>query len=129
MVKKAASKSGNSRRILLVEDDRDLNEAFNILLTRAGYIVEQVYNGQEALERIPEFNPEVILLDLLMPIMNGNQFLRAYKNDNHVPIIVFSSLDARHEVQEALELGATRYMLKSWATPDELFQVINRTVT
>jgi two-component system response regulator VicR len=90
--------------------------------------VQQAFNGKEALEKIPDFGPEIVLLDLLMPIMDGNQFLRTYKNDRHIPIIVFSSLDSRTEVQQALELGASRYMLKSWATPDELFRVINDTV-
>lgn len=116
------------KRVLLVEDDKDVSDAFNVLLTKGGYGVVQAYNGKEALEKIPDFDPEIILLDLLMPVMGGNEFLRAYKNDAHIPIIVFSSLDSRSEVQEALELGATRYLLKAWATPDELFRVINDTL-
>ena len=63
-----------------------------------------------------------------MPIMDGNEFLRTYNNDDHIPIIVFSSLDSRTEVETALQLGATRYMLKAWATPEELFRVINDAV-
>jgi len=117
-----------SKRVLLVEDDVDVNDAFSILLAKGGYEVLGAYNGKEALEKIPSFNPEVILLDLLMPIMDGNEFLRTYNNDDHIPIIVFSSLDSRTEVETALQLGATRYMLKAWATPEELFRVINDAV-
>jgi CheY-like chemotaxis protein len=116
------------KRVLLVEDDVDVNDAFSVLLTKGGYEVLGAYNGKEALEKIPSFNPEVILLDLLMPIMDGNEFLRTYDNDDHIPIIVFSSLDSRTEVETALKLGATRYMLKAWATPEELFRMINDAV-
>ena len=124
-LKKSAT---TGRRVLLVEDDKDINDAFFELLDAGGYQVRQVFNGKEALEQIPDFQPEIILLDLLMPIMDGNTFLREYKNEQHVPIIVFSNLDSRNEVREALEHGATRYMLKVWATPEELFRIINDTI-
>jgi len=116
------------KKVLLVEDDNDINDAFYMLLTKGGYDVRQTYNGQEALENIPTFEPEIILLDLLMPTMDGNAFLKAFKNEKHIPVIVFSNVDSQREVNEALEHGATRYMLKAWATPDELFRVINDTV-
>ena len=128
MVKTADTLGKAKRRVLLVEDDKDLSDVFNLLLTKGGFEVKRAYNGKEALEKMPDFAPEIILLDLLMPIMNGNEFLREFKNDRHVPIIVFSSLDSHNEVQKALQLGATRYMLKAWATPDELFRVINDTI-
>jgi len=128
MIRTNTTRAQSLKRVLLIEDDKDVSDAFYILLTKAGYKVSQAHNGEEALEKIPGFKPEIILLDLLMPIMDGKQFLRAYSNDTHVPIIVFSSLDSRNEVQEALELGASRYILKAWATPDELFRVINNTV-
>lgn len=117
------------RRVLLVEDDRVLNNAFYTYLMAGGYEVCQAYNGKEALEKIPGFRPEIILLDLLMPVMNGNAFLKAFDNTEQIPIIVFTNLDSRSDVREALENGATRYMLKSWATPEELFRVINNTVS
>jgi two-component system response regulator VicR len=120
--------TGPLKRVLLVEDDEVLNNAFYTLLMAGGYEVCQAYNGKEALEKIPEFQPEIILLDLLMPIMSGNEFLRAFDNVNRLPIIVFSNLDSHSNVREALENGATRYMLKSWSTPEELYRVINNTV-
>lgn len=113
------------RRVLLVDDDKDINDVFHILLTKKGYEVERAFNGKEALEKVAGFTPDIILLDLRMPVMDGKEFLRNYKNEEHVPIIVFSNLDSRNEVHEALELGATRYMLKAWASPEELFRVIN----
>jgi adenylate cyclase len=113
------------KRVLVIDDDKDVNDAFYLLLTNEGYAVAQTYNGEEALKAIPHVKPEIILLDLLMPVMDGKQFLKAFDNNDHIPIIVFSSMDSSNIVSEALELGATRFMLKSWATPDELFKVID----
>lgn len=115
--------------VLLVEDDAMLNDAFSLLLTKQGYSVEVAYNGKEALDLLQARTPDLILLDLLMPVMDGKDFLRNYDNHSHVPIIVFSNLDTKSEVQEALKLGATRYMLKSWATTKELVRVITDTLT
>lgn len=116
------------KRILLVEDDAALNDAFSILLKKEHYTVDSVFNGREALEKLTSTVPDLILLDLLMPIMDGKVFLKNFKNTSKVPIIVFSNLDAKTEVNEALALGATRYMLKAWASPKELIRVIKDTI-
>ncbi|MBL8122022.1 response regulator [Candidatus Saccharibacteria bacterium] len=116
------------QRVLLVEDDTALNDAFCILLQKNGYEVKTTFNGQEALEALGDFTPNIILLDLLMPVMDGKEFLRRYTNSDNIPIIIFSNLDTKSEVQEAIDLGATRYMLKAWATPHELLRVIQDTV-
>ncbi|PID32407.1 hypothetical protein CR970_00595 [Candidatus Saccharibacteria bacterium] len=114
--------------ILLIEDDTTLNDAFHILLTKEGYQVDTAFNGQEALDILKTKTPDLILLDLLMPVMDGKEFLRRFDNQHDIPIIVFSNLDAKSDVKEAIELGATRYMLKSWATTKELIKIINDTL-
>lgn len=116
------------KKVLLVEDDAALNDAFTILLSKQGYRVDVAFNGQEALKKIDELRPDVVLLDLLMPIMDGREFLRTFDNKNGIPIIVFSNLDSKDEVKEVLDLGAARFMLKAWATPKELVRVINNTI-
>jgi len=128
MSKKTERPVCSVKRILVVEDDEILSHALYTLLTRRGYNVVRAFNGKEALEKAAGFRPEIILLDLVMPIMGGMEFLRRFKNESHIPIIIFSSLDSPADVHEALRLGATRYMLKSWATPDELFRAINEVV-
>ncbi len=65
-------------RILIVEDDRDLNNAYSIILKNEGHEVIVAFDGQEALAKIKEFSPDLILLDLLMPIMGGLEFLQHY---------------------------------------------------
>jgi len=114
--------------ILLVEDDTTLNDAFSIILSKDGYEVLVAFNGQEAIEIIKDKSVDLILLDLLMPVMDGRELLQAFENKDKIPIIVFSNLDAKNDVDEILELGATRYMLKAWASPKELTKIIQDTI-
>lgn len=110
--------------VLLVEDDAILSDAFSMMLEKEGYKVQLAYNGKEALGILKKVTPNVILLDLLMPVMDGKEFLKNFRNTHNIPIIVFSNLDSKDDVQEILKLGASKYMLKAWATPQELVRII-----
>lgn len=113
------------KKILLIEDDLTLNDAFSILLKKENYDVVSAYNGQEGLNKLEDFKPDLILLDLLMPVLDGKGFLKAFNNKQKIPIIVFSNLDAKDEIKEVMQLGATKYILKAWASPRELTRVID----
>ena len=113
-----------SKTVLLVEDDNALNDAFTMMLTKNGYQVSSAFDGRQALDLLKTVQPDIILLDLLMPVLGGKEFLQQFNNAGHVPIIVFSNLDSKSEIQEVMDLGASRYMLKAWATPTELVRVI-----
>jgi CheY-like chemotaxis protein len=115
----------NPKKVLLVEDDLALNEAFGILLSKSGHSVTKAFNGKEALEHLEKEKPDIILLDLLMPVMDGREFLKNYKDKASVPIVVLSNLDAKDQVEEVLELGAAKFMLKAWATPKKLLEIID----
>lgn len=113
--------------ILIVEDDPDLNGAYQMILNSAGYEVLSADNGKKALEIIEEKgDPDVILLDLRMPVMDGIEFLKNYEAPKHegTIIIVFSNYDAQKEVDEAYQLGAHRYVLKARAAPKELLRIV-----
>ena len=114
-------------RILIVEDDRDLNTAYQMILKKAGHTVDSALNGQEALERTETFRPDLILLDLLMPIMGGLEFLQHYNLDQHpeVKVLIFTNMENSPEVNEAYSLGAARCIIKSWTAPQSLTKVIN----
>lgn len=116
------------KTVLLVEDEAILSDAFSTILKKEGYHVELAFNGEEALNRITSVQPDIILLDLLMPVMDGKEFLKKFQNTSNTPIIVFSNLDAKDDIKEVLELGATRFMLKAWATPQELIKVIDASI-
>ncbi len=115
--------SKKSKTILLVEDDATLRDAFDMVLSK-DFDVVTAADGRLGLYEAESRDFDIILLDMLMPNMDGKEFLRAYDNPNDVPIIVFSNLDSKTEIDEAIELGATRYLLKSWASPKELIRVV-----
>lgn len=118
-------------KILVVEDEISLNQAYVMILQREGYDVASAANGAEALEVAKSHSPDLILLDLHMPGMDGIGFLQNYnlkKNHPTVKVVVFSNLDMQKEIDEAYELGAERYVLKAMASPKELIKLVKDTL-
>ena len=114
-------------KILVAEDEKALNDAYVMILKRAGYTVKSALDGAQALEITKTYEPDVILLDLRMPEIGGIEFLEAYKlpqNHPKVKVIIFSNLDMQKEIDQAFSLGASKYMLKSWASPKELVTMV-----
>jgi CheY-like chemotaxis protein len=117
--------------ILVVEDDRDLNNAYRIILENEGYTVEVAFDGKEALNKLKTFEPDLILLDLLMPIMGGLEFLQHYdllKRHADVKVLIFTNMENSPEVNEAYKLGAHRCIIKSWTAPHNLAKVVTDTL-
>lgn len=113
--------------ILVVEDDLALNDAYQTVLQTAGYVVRTAFNGKEALEAARAQEPDIIFLDLRMPVMDGIEFLKNYQpreKHPHVKVIVFSNYDMQREVDEAYQLGAERYVLKALASPGEVIKIV-----
>src|SRR5438067_641928 len=103
---------GMKKTILIVEDEQALNEAYRMILQAEGYNVLSAFDGQEALDLAANDEPDLILLDLRMPVMNGIEFLKKYKpakEHSKIKIIIFSNLDMQKEIDEAYALGAERY--------------------
>ena len=121
------AKTKSKLKVLIVEDESLLSDAYTQVLTTAGMNVSRAYNGQEALDQLIEATPDIILLDLRMPVMNGIEFLKKLRPQQTMPdvkIIVFSNYDDQREIDEAFSLGAMHYMLKAWASPDELVKLV-----
>lgn len=117
--------------ILVVEDDKDLNNAYKIILESEGHVIETAFNGQEALKKLETFTPDLILLDLLMPIMGGLEFLQHYDlitRHPDVKVLIFTNMENSPEVTEAYNLGAHRCIIKSWTAPQNLSRVIQDTL-
>jgi DNA-binding NtrC family response regulator len=117
--------------ILIVEDDRDLNNAYCIILKNAGHQIETAYDGKQALEKSKKFEPDLVLLDLLMPVMGGLEFLKKYnisKNHKDVKVLIFTNMENSPEVAEAYKLGAKRCIIKSWTAPHNLSRVVSDTL-
>lgn len=113
--------------VMIVEDEALLNDAYAQVLNSANISLLRAYNGQEALDILQDQSPDIILLDLRMPVMDGISFLKKLNPKQTMPetkIIIFSNYDDQREIDEAFSLGAMHYMLKAWATPDELIKLI-----
>ena len=118
----------NEPIILIVEDDIALNEAYMTILKTTYKNVFAAFNGEEALQVAELHNPDIIFLDLRMPVLDGIGFLEKYQplqKHPDVNIIVFSNYDMQTEVDKAYDLGAGRYVLKALATPSSLLKIVN----
>lgn len=121
----------SAKKILIVEDELALNEAYEIILKKDGHKVFVAYDGEQALKLADSLEPDLILLDLRMPRVSGIEFLEKYqliKKHPAVKVIVFSNLDSQKEIDKAYNLGAHRYMLKAWASPKELIKLVRETL-
>lgn len=113
--------------ILVVEDDRPLNDAYKLILEKSGYDVRTALNGKEALEAVREIDPDIILLDLRMPVLDGIGFLTEYDPKSHpnTSIVVFSNYDSHADIDKAYELGVDRYVLKARTAPKDLLALVD----
>jgi CheY-like chemotaxis protein len=98
--------------ILIIEDDIDIREALLTVLTDEGYVVAGVANGREALQQLEECTPALILLDLMMPVMDGWQFREAQRRDERlrdIPVVVISAdSEARQKLGGMGDVGFLR---------------------
>ncbi len=112
-----------ARLILLAEDDRFLRKAADTALRRRGFSVVTATNGEEALEALRTMRPDLILLDLIMPKVQGFEVLRSVKENPataHIPVIVLSNLGQEGDVKRAMESGATAYFVKANLTLEDM---------
>ena len=117
MVKKLKSK------ILIVEDDPFLRELYQLKLSEEGFEVFIAQNGEEGFAAAAREVPELILLDIMMPKVDGYEMLKKVKRDgrtNKIPVIIFSNLSQREEIEKGLRLGADDFIVKTSLTPLQL---------
>lgn len=122
------TKAAKRIKVLIVEDEVTLNKVYVTILQAEGMDVRSCFNGRAAIEMIEESAPDIILLDLRMPIMGGLELLEQLNPKVNYPktkIIVFSNFDDKKDIDKAFELGAHHYMLKAWASPKELRKLID----
>lgn len=118
--------SMRATNILVVEDDPGLSRAYKIILDAQGYLVQIAAHGQEALEQLQSFTPHLILLDLLMPKMDGLKFLQKYQPKDHpnVKVLLFTNMTSSPSVEKAMKLGIDSVVVKSTMTPKHLSNII-----
>src|SRR5689334_9445366 len=115
-------------RVLVIEDYENLRLIYKTALTEAGYTVDLSSDGLEALDLVKKHEPDLILLDLLLPHMGGLEFLRAFDMAKHpqTAVVVFSNLYSPNLLEEAQKLGVKYYLTKSNFTPDEMITFVGK---
>jgi two-component system response regulator RegX3 len=98
--------------ILLIDDDRSLTDPLKAALENAGYEVSVAHDGQSGLAQALVAQPDIIVLDILMPVLNGWEICQAIRQQSPVPIIMLTALDDRIDRIRGLELGADDYLIK-----------------
>lgn len=119
------------RKILVVEDEPDLRDTYQLILTTEPYEVSLADNGKVALDICEKKNFDLILLDLMMPIMDGVQFLEKFKATDHpkTKVIIISNLSMGDMLTKALQLGALRSVVKADLTPKQLINLVRYEVS
>lgn len=121
-----------ARRILLAEDDRFLRKAAGAMLRRQGFTVLTAEDGEEALRVARAETPDLILLDLIMPKMQGFEVLKALKSDpqtSPIPVVILSNLGQESDSKAAREMGALDYWVKANLALEELVRRVEETLT
>jgi CheY-like chemotaxis protein len=114
-------------KVLLVEDDPLIIRLYQKTLTLEGYEIESADNGLSALEILPVFMPDIILLDIMMPTMNGIQFLQHMKANPavaEIPVIVLTNVADSDVTMSAVDAGAALILIKSQTEPDGVIAAI-----
>ena len=110
-------------RILVVDDEPQIRRIMRTTLTGAGYEVDDAKTGEEALTKVREFRPELVLLDINMPGMDGLEACRALRTDPNVAIIMLTVRNTEAAKVEALDAGADDFVTKPFSTPELLARI------
>lgn len=115
------------KNVLLIEDDPLMVGVLAQNIERAGFRVESTSNAEEALKKLPLQKPDIILLDILLPGLNGFDFLQMIKNDKKfsaIPVIILSNFGSRTDIDKGMVMGATAYLIKSNVLPEDVISKI-----
>lgn len=115
------------KTILIIEDDKLLREVITKKLTIEDFEVQEAVDGGSGLRALKEKRPDLILLDLVLPGMDGFEFLSKIKADSHlasIPVVIISNLSQKEDVKRGLKLGAIDYLIKAHFNPSQIVEKI-----
>ena len=113
--------------VLVIEDDKFLRELISQKLIKEGFEVEGAIDGEEGIKMVKELKPAIVLLDLILPGVDGFEVLSRIKGDPtlaSIPVIILSNLGQKEDVERGLKLGAIDYLIKAHFTPGEIIEKI-----
>jgi DNA-binding response OmpR family regulator len=121
-----------AKKILIVEDEKILAEMYEESFRQHGFDVSVASSAEQGITVAKREKPDIVLLDILLPVGNGIAFLRAKSNDPAIaliPVVVFSNYDDPETKREASELGALDYLLKTSFTPQQIIERVEQFLT
>jgi len=114
-------------KVLIVEDDEALRNVFSLIVKRGRHKVVLAQDGEEGLQQLKTFSPDIVLLDMLMPVKSGLEFLQEANVKKQYPdttVILLSNLSESQTIDEGLRLGAVQHLIKSNILPTDLLDTI-----
>lgn len=115
------------KKILIIEDDEFFRELIAKKLKSSGFGVFEAIDGQKGIEKAKEIKPDLVLLDLLLPNVDGFEVLTTLKQNTEtlsIPVIILSNLDSKEDIEKGLKSGASDFMIKSQFDLDEVIEKI-----
>ena len=115
------------KKILVIEDDKFLRELIAQKLVKENFEISEAIDGEEGIKKIREEKPNLILLDLILPGIDGFEVLSQMKEDStiaSIPVIILSNLGQKEDIEKGLKLGAIDYLIKAHFTPGEIIDKI-----
>ncbi len=120
-----------AKKILFVEDEPALQKTLGSVLENIGFEIISAFDGEAAVTLAKKELPDLILLDLILPKKDGFQVLEEIKKDQttkHIPVIILSNLESTNEIERAIELGATTYLIKTNYRLDEVIDKVKNVI-
>lgn len=102
----------NLKKVLIIEDEKPISDIIKFNLEKDGFQVEVAYDGEEGLEKIRTINPDLVLLDVMLPKMDGFEVLKRTRENNQVPVVMLTAKEEEVDKVLGLELGADDYITK-----------------
>ena len=118
-------------KILITEDNGDLANVYKLKFEQEGFEVRVVNDGSKCMDAIREFKPDIVLLDIMLPNMDGFKILAEIKTDpdlKHIPVIVWTNLSEEQDVQKIKDMGADDYLLKVLYMPQEVVEKVKKKI-
>ena len=116
-------------KVLIIEDDKFLRELINRKLQSKNFETVLAIDGETGLDLIIKENPDIVLLDLILPGINGFEVLTKVKKNEktkNIPVIILSNLGQKDDIEKGMGIGATDYLVKAHFTPSEIVEKINQ---
>ncbi len=110
-------------RVLVIEDEESFRDALEFILTKEGFQIESAATGSDGLTAFDKYNPDIILLDLMLPGMSGTDVCKSIRAKSNVPIIMLTAKDAEVDKVVGLEIGADDYVTKPFSSPELIARI------